>query len=330
MKLLKSIYFLSIAVLFLSCKENGITFSELLREYKQFNNDEHKDLEGKNINFEGLCSPLLATRFANLDQLKQIVQIEYYRDSSVYDIEAKPESVVVLNYNCGQANLKKQLRSGISQAEIMNITKGSKNGQLNFIFKHSALVRERKQLEAVYRLARKKEEYYGSGDVAFYLISEATFRNINTPELAYLTFRDSLEKGYINTFNHITAQAIITAFFSEELANIVSDLHERANMPELTTGLFSEKQLMDTINYPVDNYVDLVNNRIGQLLGNKIRECYKLDEYTVCTPELLCSILNKIEEYYMWSMGVGMEPFHASEELVIKFSRKMNLVRGEL
>lgn len=315
--------------MFFSCKENGNKFPELLREYNMLGSDEQKVFAAKNVSFEGLCIPLLATRFENLDQLKKIVRIEYYRDSSKTDSAGKSESFVILNYKCGQDNITKELRSGVSQNEIINMTKGSKTGQLEFIVTNSSLVRQRKQLEAVYRLARKKEEYYGSGDVAFYLLSEATFRNINTPELAYFTFRDSLEKGYINTFNHITAQAIITAFFSEALANVVSDLHERANMPELTTGLFSEKQLNDTINYPVDNYVDLVNNRIGQLLGNKIKESYKLDEYTVCTPELLCSILNKIEEYYMWSMGVGMEPFHASEELVIKFSRKMNLVRSE-
>lgn len=109
-------------------------------------------------------------------------------------------------------------------------------------------------------------------------MAEASVRHINTPNLAFLSVQDSLEKGYLNTFNHVTAQAIISSFFSEDLADLIGDLHERFYLPELTTGNFKESQLTDSINNPTDNYVDIINNEIGQKIGKALKDNYKINE----------------------------------------------------
>ncbi|HAV26180.1 MAG TPA: hypothetical protein DCX01_08380, partial [Bacteroidetes bacterium] len=74
----------------------------------------------------------------------------------------------------------------------------------------------------------------------------------------------------------MTAQVLITALFSKEVADYIADVHELMSMPELTTGRFSDKQLHDTLNYPVDNYVDMLNNEIGQEIGLRLKEKYNL------------------------------------------------------
>ena len=83
-------------------------------------------------------------------------------------------------------------------------------------------------------------------------ISDEDYLNLSCEELS--------EKGYLNTFNHITAQAFMTSIFSERLADFIADVHELYNMPELITGDFTEQQLADFENGPVDNYVDMINN----------------------------------------------------------------------
>jgi hypothetical protein len=167
---------------------------------------------------------------------------------------------------------------------------------------------------------------FGEGDVAFYYLAQASFRNINTPDLAFANSKDTTEKGYINTFNHITAQAFITSCFSEDLADFVGDSHERYYHPKLINGKFSEKEVSDLAEGPVDNYVDLINNEWGQELGKQLKKKYNINRKTYWTPELVANYLNDLQDYYSWAFQIGFKPFRPEDEQVIKFSKKINVV----
>lgn len=267
---------------------------------------------------------LLTTRFKNLDHFKSIVSLTYEHEECATDSSSDCRSSVQISYDSNGEHIRRRLYSGYNQGDLTRIQKSDPLTQFKFVMSHPYAMRNRKALEMVYILSRRRADIYGSNDIAFYDLAEASFRHINTAALAYQSARDSLEKGYINTFNHITAQALISSFFSEELADLIGELHERYYMPELTTGRFSESQLQDTINNPVDNYVDLINNEIGQKIGNSLKVKYGLDEHTQCTPELLASILNDIQSYYMWALEIGMDPFRPTDVMLIKFSKKIN------
>ena len=90
----------------------------------------------------------------------------------------------------------------------------------------------RKNLWVVENLGRRRPWDFGKGDVAFYDLAEAMVKNIRDEDRLTMTEKDLGEKGYLNTFNHLTAQAIMTSLFSERLADFVADVHERHNMPD--------------------------------------------------------------------------------------------------
>jgi hypothetical protein len=143
-----------------------------------------------------------------------------------------------------------------------------------------------------------------------------------------LSCEDLDEKGYLNSFNHITAQAFITSIYSERLADFIADVHELYNMPELVTGEFTNKQLADFVNGPVDNYLDMINNEWGQELGKVLDQKYKIDEGTFWTPFLLVDYLNDIQAYQGWAFGIGFKPFRADDNKIIQFAAKINKVIG--
>ena len=97
-------------------------------------------------------------------------------------------------------------------------------------------------------------------------------------------------------------------------------------MPELLTGMFTEEQLTDPNNNPVDNYVDLINNEWGQELGKKLKIKYGITPSTVWTKALLSAYLNDIQDYYSWAFQISFHPFTTQDSLVIKFSDKINKV----
>ena len=272
------------------------------------------------------CKPLLSTRFKNLEHFKKCASIIYYKDYTKLDSIECLQSIVDVCYISNGEKIIRRMNSGLDQKEVMNLEKADNFTRTGFVLSNPDIIRQRKELEKAYILARRKPVMFGPGDISFYDLAEASFKHINTPDLAFQNPRDSTEKGYINTFNHITAQAIITSFFSEELADLIADLHERNNMPEITSGRFSKKQLQDTFNSPEDNYVDIINNEIGQKIGLKLKDKYKLNDDTVFTPQLLASYLNEIQTYYMWSLEIGLDNFRATDEMLIKFSSKINRI----
>ena len=171
---------------------------------------------------------------------------------------------------------------------------------------------------------------FGEGDLAFYDLAETMVYNISDDDLTLMPSEDLSEKGYLNTFNHITAQAFITSIYSEEIADFVADVHERYHHPELITGDFTDDLRSDLENGPVDNYIDLLNNEWGQELGKQLKEKYHLTRHTYWTPELLADYLNDVQDYYSWAFQIGFKPFKSTDEKVIRFSKKINSVNKDV
>ncbi len=270
---------------------------------------------------------LLTTRFKSLVHFKKVVSVSY--DTVDCNLDTNCYSAVHLSYLSNGERISRTMTSGINQGDLIRIQSEGYGNKLKFLIANPYAMRERKALEMAYILSRRRADIFGSKDVAFYDLAETSLRHINTPQLAFLSVQDSLEKGYLNTFNHITAQALITSFFSEELADLIGELHERYYMPQLTTGKFSEAQLKDTINNPVDNYVDIINNEIGQKIGNALKKKYQIRANTICTPELLAAYLNDVQCYYSWALGIGMDHFRATDAVITKLSKKINALLKE-
>jgi hypothetical protein len=272
-----------------------------------------------------VASALLASRFESLPDLKNQVDIEYELFTKPTDSIQK--GLVRLTYTSNGRTCVTELPTGITQNEIIKVRDGGIVDGLNLIMKSPYAIANRVDLNKIYKLARRRQALFGEGDVAFFDLAEHSYYNINTAELAFLTTLDSSEKGYINTFNHVTAQAIITTLFSKEIADFVADVHERKNMPELIFGNFDPEQLTNPNNNPVDNYVDLVNNELGQEIGLILKRKYQINNETVWTSKLLTEYLNDLQEYYMRSFGISMKPFRSIDELITRFAEKINGVK---
>jgi len=272
---------------------------------------------------------LLTSRFRDFEHFKSVVKIEYDKDYSKLDSSEYGQSMVTLSYLSNGQLISRSMKSGVSQGDLMSAKDTNNIGKLAFTLKNPYPVRLRKSLDCIYTLARRKLEL-GLYDIAFYDLAETSMRHIITPELAFKNKRDSSEKGYINTFNHVTAQAIITSFFSAELADFISDLHELKGMPTLTTGIFTNNQLLDSVNNPLDNYIDIINNEIGQEIGLILKAKYNINRKTICTPILIADYLNDIQRYYMWALEIGLKPYEPNDKLIVKFSAKINTVLKKL
>lgn len=269
---------------------------------------------------------LLLTRFSSLDQFKELVEVKFLHDIiDTNEIKSgKPQ--VRLHYHRGDRQVISILESGISQADFIKAKKGNFWHKVSLGFKSPFAVRHRKDLGCIENLGRRKPEIYGIGDAAFYDLAEIMVLHISSDDLQGISEQDLGEKGYLNTFNHITAQAFMTSVFSEKVADFVADVHELYNMPQLITGDFTKEQIEDFENGPVDNYVDMINNEWGQELGKALAEKYKITRETVWTPVLLRNYLNDIQNYHSWTFQIGFAPFRTTDEKVIRFAGKINQV----
>lgn len=276
--------------------------------------------------YSSVKGALLGTRFNSLDELRSVVQIEYFNDNAAGDSSLHKNAWVRIRHCSNGIEVTGILKAGISQTDINEAENADLRQQLAFVLRSPYTVAIRKDLEKVFLLSRLRPALFGEGDVAFFNIAQAMEANINTPELAFRYPRDSTEKGYLNTFNHMTAQAFITSCFSEELADFVADAHEKAYHPELIPGKFTTKQVNDLNEGPVDNYVDIINNEWGQELGKQLKEKYHITGKTIWSPELMTSYLNDVQQYYSWALQIGFKPFREEDEQVVKFSAKMNAI----
>lgn len=271
---------------------------------------------------------LLASRYQSLEELQTAIEIDYHRDPSEAP-QAGEYTAVYLRQCCEGIEVNGVLESGLSQNQIMSVRAKGWLAKAGLVLQAPFAASNRRNLIKIFNLARRKPMTFGVGDVAFYDLAETSVDHIITHELAYLSPRDSSEKGYINSFNHIAAQAFITSCFSEEMADYVSDVHERNNMEELTSGRFSPEQLVDPLNNPVDNYVDLINNEWGQEIGKTLKEKYRIHQATYWTPQLLADYLNDLQDFYSWAFQIGFKPYSVDDELVIRFANKINTVMEE-
>ncbi|MEM9918364.1 MAG: hypothetical protein AAF990_09735 [Bacteroidota bacterium] len=260
---------------------------------------------------------LLSTRFKSLEELKEVVQIEY-------DKGGAPS--VRLTHRSEGRQVVSVLKTGISEKEIKRAKDGSLWDKVRLGLRAPYIAIKRHDLMRILLLARRRGYLFGEGDAAFYDLSEEILYNISDEDIAHMHSEDLSEKGYFNAFNHITAQAFMTSIFSEKMADFIAHTHERGTMPELITGAFTNDQLEDLEYGPIDNYVDIINNEWGQELGKQLSEKYQIDRYTHWTAELLANYLNDIQRYYSWAFQIGFQPFTTQDEVVQKFSKKINRI----
>ena len=263
---------------------------------------------------------LLLTQFKSLEELEKVIDIEYDRRFG------KP--VVTMTHEWRGTEVKSELKTGVDQSIFYDARTRGLLFRIGVVLKCPRALLYKNDLVRTELLARWRPAMFGEGDLAFYDIAQQMVFNIDDADIDMIPPEDLSEKGYLNTFNHVTAQAMITTIFSEDLADFISDLHERYAMPELITGVFSQKQLDDLETGPTDNYVDIINNEWGQELGKYLREKYKITKATTWTPELLCNYLNDIQNYYSWTFGIGFVPFRPTDRLIIHYSAKLNGVLG--
>lgn len=269
---------------------------------------------------------LLGSRFTSLEELKSVIQIKYFNNNAPTDSTVHRFSKVCLTDCSNGKQVISILESGVSQGDFAKASDGGFWDQLHLLINSPYAVAHRGELGKAYLLARSRTDLFGEGDPAFFDLAKAATKNINTPDLAFMDARDSTEKGYINSFNHITASALITSCFSRQLADFIGDAHERYFHPELITGKFPEREIKDLDEGPVDNYVDLINNEWGMKLGEVLKEKYHINQATNWTPELLADYLNDLQSYYSWAFQIGFKPVSPQDEIVIRFSNKLNLV----
>jgi hypothetical protein len=264
---------------------------------------------------------LLTTHFDSYEAFNKVVQIEYKK--------GRKPGVRLTHQNNGQT-VTSVLDAGISEADIMQIRAGSIWEKIGLCFRSPFFVINRQDVLRVFLLGRRRHNIFGWKDVAFYDLAETMMAHIVDVGLAPLDSADFSEKGYINTFNHITSQAFMTTLFSEKLADFIADTHERSTLPALITGDFTEDQIKDIQNGAVDNYVDFINNEWGQELGKLLKRKYNIQRATYWTPQLLADYLNDMQKYYSQALDIGFEPFRTDEEVIIRFCEKLNIVMGEV
>lgn len=272
---------------------------------------------------------LLGTRFSSLEELKSVIQIKY-SDGTITSDSTLPESSSVRVRHCSSGReVTCVLEKGINEGDFLKAVR-SPNGttwnRVALLFRCPYAVINREDLKKIHTLSRRKPDWFGEGDLAFFDIAKSSADHINTPDIAFRNPQDSTEKGYLNSFNHITAQAFVTSCFSEELADFVADAHERFHHPDLITGKFTKEQLKDLGEGPVDNYVDLINNQWGQELGKQLKKKYNINRETTWTPELLANYLNDLLSYYSWAFQIGFRPYRPEDNNVRRFSGKMDAV----
>jgi hypothetical protein len=268
---------------------------------------------------------LLGTRITSFEEIKKIIQIEYENGPITADSTAPESSWVRVHHRSYDKEVISVLEKGTTEGDFYKAVDAILP-RFTVLFGCPYAVVHRRDLDKIFLLTRFRPELFGVDDLAFFDIAKALVKNINTPDLAFKNIRDSTEKGYLNTFNHITAQAIITSCFSEELADLVADVHERDRHPELITGIFTPAQIADLEEGPVDNYVDLVNNEWGQEIGKQLKVKYGINRATNWTPELFANYLNDMQTYYIWAFQIGFKPFRPEDKVVRVFANKMNKV----
>ncbi len=271
---------------------------------------------------------LLLTRFGSLDEFKKVVQVIYLPDTLHFTSTSKA-GAVLLHYSMG-GTVVSQLFEGVKESDFSKARAGGFMERMKLSLKTPYALIHRKELRAIELLGRVRPALFGIGDIAFYHLAETMVFNLREEDRLRMEVSDLGEKGYLNTFNHVTAQAIMTSLFSEALADFVADVHEREKMPELIDGQFSMRQIEDIQNGAVDNYLDIINNEWGQELGKDLKERFAIQPEMHWTPGLVSDYLNEVQSYFSWAFGISFRPFTPTDDIVVRFAGKLNKVLHEM
>jgi len=269
---------------------------------------------------------LLLTSFKSFEELKSAVQIEYSGDTSRSNfVFWKKPQVRAIHISSGR-EVTTLLKSGIHQGDFLTAKAGNFWDHVWLGLRSPYTLIHREEIVSIEILGRRRNTMFGEGDVAFYDIAEAMVYHISDDDLMYMPPEDLTEKGYLNTFNHLTAQALMTSIFSERLADFISDVHERYHIPEMITGVYAEDQIADLEDGPLDNFIDMLNNEWGQELGKLLSKKYSINRDTYWTPELLADYLNDVQSYNSWAFQIKLNPFRSTDDIIIRYSHKINQV----
>lgn len=273
---------------------------------------------------------MMATRFNSLEAFEEVVKIEYFAGGTKLNgPDPSADEMRITQCSSGK-EVASILKIGVTEGDIKKARDGGMGDKLSLGFSSPYTVASRRDLQTAFILSRRRPNLFGEGDPAFFDLAEAMVAHINTEDIAFQYERDSSEKGYINTINHMTAQAFLTTIFSEEMADFIADLHERKHMPELINGQYTEEQLAHPENNPVDNLVDMINNEWGQELGNQLAEKYQLNYHSRWTAEVMTLYLNDLQAYFSWAFQIGFRPFRPDEAVVVRFADKLNFIAKEV
>jgi hypothetical protein len=262
-------------------------------------------------------SGLLLSDFHTLEELEEEISIQY---------SGWLRKKVQLEHYANGVKVCSILKSGVSEKDLEKARDGGIAMKIIVSLRSPYAAFHRKDLQRIVILARRRRVLFGEGDVAFYDLSKVIKEHISPYDSLSMSPQQLSEKGYFNTFNHITAQAMMTSIFSERFADFIADIHELGNMPELPEGNFTPEELADFENGPIDNYLDMINNEWGQELGKSLKEKYQIQKNTKWSPALLSNYLNDIQAYYSRAFRIGFKAFKPSDDIVIRFSNKINQV----
>ena len=263
---------------------------------------------------------LLLSSFESFEELKSVIKIEYNDAIPMVRVRHQSNGIQVCS----------TLEPGVDEGDFRKARDGGIFNKLSLAIRSPFAAINRDDLVRVFILARRKPNIFGESDVAFFNLAEATVCNMAAEDYGRASNRDLSEKGYINTINHITAQAIITSCFSEEMADYIADVHERFYHPELIKGNFTSEQINDLEEGPLDNYIDIINNEWGQELGKELKAKYHINKATIWTPELLSNYLNSTQDYYRDAFNGHFEPFDKNDSIVVNYSQKLVRVMGDV
>lgn len=273
---------------------------------------------------EGAIGALLLSQYESLEDLEKDVDISYSVTPYSTKSNHGKKREVLMSHRVRNGCVTSILKTGVNEGDFNQARDGNLMDRIKLAFKTPFAVLHKNDLVSIELLGRRRYEMFGEGDIAFYDLAEQMVRNIRKEFAEELSEKDLSEKGYLNTFNHIVAQAIMTAVYSEQLADFVADVHERYTMPELMTGEFSPEQLSDIEKGPVDNYVDMINNEWGQELGKRFLKKHNITKGMKWTPELLTELLNFSQQQCGHALGIRFHPFRPSDEMVVRFADKIN------
>lgn len=283
--------------------------------------------EQKNQNRPLVRGALMTTRIQSLEELKHLVKFEYFHADTLKNAKLARQPMLRITHFSNGMSVCSILKQGVSEEDFIAAKYGGlwEKVKLGLRYPYSAL--NRTNLMEVSILARRRPDLFQEGDVAFFDLALAMEANISQYDRAYLSQRDLSEKGFLNSFNHITAQAFLTSIYSEQFADFVADAHERYHMPALISGHFSQAQREDIENGAVDNYVDIINNEWGQELGKRLAQKHNISNETIWSPGLLAAYLNDMQTYFSWAFSINLEPFQESDQMLVRFAQKLNRVQ---